>query len=135
MLIFCTLEAAGDYHRAIVLNNGTHLCLLPMDVISDNETGSLYCFYRHFNDKETILYVDVDMDTREILFATPYNIYRVAINRTHEAKPVHVQSLGPLGEIRDKREGQELLYQAHEPYITGNDCGGITKRKLGNEMQ
>ena len=83
-------EAAGDYHRAIILNNGTHLCLLPMDILWDNKTNALYCFYQHDVDSEQISYVDVNMDNREIFFATQSNIYRVAVNRTHNAKPERV---------------------------------------------
>ena len=114
-------EVAGDYHRAIVLNNGTHLCLLSMDILSHNETRSLYCFYQRGTDQEPILFVEVDMDTREIFFATLTSIYRVAINRTHSTEPELVTTLrATRAELRDKIEDTRLIYHAQEPNITGN---------------
>ena len=121
MRVVSLAETSGDYHRAIILNNGTHLCLLSMDVLSDKETKSIFCFYRHETDEEQILYVDVDMDTRVIFFATLTSIYRVAINRTQVAKPELIIRLSASKEDPRGRGSMDdqLRFEAHEPKITG----------------
>ena len=77
--VFIT-EVAGQYQRAILLNNGTHLCLLDIRILSDHHDHKVQCFYQHTEANETITYMDVNMKSREVYFTAGKSIYRVRID-------------------------------------------------------
>ena len=72
---------AGQYQRAIVLNNGTHLCLLDIRILSDHHDHKIDCFYEHTVTGETMTYMEVNGRAREVYIATQKAIYKVAIDQ------------------------------------------------------
>ena len=93
MCIYYFTETVGLYHRAILLNNGTHLCLLPVTIMSDHQDHKVDCFYSITHTNETITHVDVNMRLREVYFATENAIYRVPISfdNAQEQKVISLQ--------------------------------------------
>ena len=73
--------AGGQYQRAVILNNGTHLCLLDIRILSHHHNYKIDCFYQHTDTSETMTYIEVNGRTREVYFATQKAIYRVPIDQ------------------------------------------------------
>ena len=79
----CVSEKEGQYYRAIILNNGSHLCLLDIRAMSSHHTYKPDCFYEHPNKTETMTYMEVNMRSREVYFSTETAIYSVKIERAN----------------------------------------------------
>ena len=102
----------GQYQRAIVLNNGTHLCLLDIRILSDHQQHKVDCFYEHLVDGETMTYMEINGRTREVYIATQNAIYRVPIDQKN-AQAVELTKTLPNnkgnGEITGKIHEHDLF--------------------------